>query len=1228
MIYNTNGVEQQDINPVEPPKTAKVYTGKDPMYDVLTRSKRTGVLDNEDGSFSTHRMEYNSTTDNGVTSYNVYPTLFQDIDGKWEDLTGGDAFGRAKSKNEVYSFDNEKAAQEFSKGSWKNDYKEYDTTSIEYKELYPNLVDSSEFAKSNYQTVPNEELETIQYVEEPSANNKKYRALYEKEFPKEKRIEGYLNGYSKLLGHTSTNYPERIDNEHEEAYNDYFYKKMEEGREGRSRGEWLDSLEPQDRRIAMRSKHSKQNIWEEVESGIRELTSMNGVTGTINNIVSNNNYTTSEKTELLGKLIDSPNMTSIVESSKALSVFDLPVRLIEGAIQSDYSMSDAMKGKYNDRSTLIGDIILDPTNYIGVGVLNKMGKASKIPMMTEGLVKKVDNIKNLSKGNKEKITESITKVLKSGRLDDSIESIINKVELDIKESTNLLGSVKEIDNIKPVANDITNKTTTRLRNAIDNLNENTEAFSKTIFKGDAKGVKAIEDVIKQTDIGSEKYSLLDATRDIIEKANKKSIESGDSSNIIGTSRSVDSFNVEKNGSITMTLTEGDKGSFSYLNKDGSVVNIENNKVNVNVNDKGIVTVKSSFTDELNEGLASDKKMLEEMFPGSKVIGSAEIAQKHNMIEMPGDIDITITKSDFDKIDTSGMDIRDTAGINKVLTITDKNGNKLEYDINIIDPGAVGDNAKLANEMQMYDYDGRFNGDAEAIFNSLDPEIKSLVDIFISKKDKNINKGDMVVSLSNRTDKVIEALELKGKIYAGEDYRPLGNIEFGSYEDNLKLLEEMDFVGYNGIVALNPDKMKAAVIQFYNDNTILARNITASTPNNLQPSTSIGKMNEADRSAMTRWRLNNGGASSSSGAGLNTVALGDPEFLKSEGVYKGFIQPNPKITSTKAEEIVKQIKDRFVDKTITPEENNKIITKLKELQPESSIIGTNKDATKISDYSRVIDVEFHNWLSKEFNIASTEGSTFGNSKYRGVVGEEHYNDAAVRIMDRSKTESPKSKRQREEAFKNGRNIDIYGKLVDLKDKGITSGGKSTITDSKELDTFILETVKDVETNSSIDIGKSYNKTIDTLDESVKPILERMVTGSGNVITLKDIDVVNTAILKQVRDNELFKNTSTKAIFDKYGVDQGSLFNELSSSKYLLESIESSKNTIGEFKYRNEQLTNVYNALKEIDKETREALMVLSKLKRKSDYIAFDLEFKPGMTNFGKANSGRKISNNKE
>ena len=89
--------------------------------DVIKKpAKRVGTRVNPDGSESTHL--YATETLDGETWFS-FPTLFQNPDGSWIDMSEGpweDAYEEAKRRGEVIDFGrNKQEALDWGMGSWK-----------------------------------------------------------------------------------------------------------------------------------------------------------------------------------------------------------------------------------------------------------------------------------------------------------------------------------------------------------------------------------------------------------------------------------------------------------------------------------------------------------------------------------------------------------------------------------------------------------------------------------------------------------------------------------------------------------------------------------------------------------------------------------------------------------------------------------------------------------------------------------------------------------------------------------------------------------------------------------------------------------------------------------------------------------------------------------------------------------------------------------------------------
>ena len=85
----------------------------------IVRSIRPSARQNEDGTVSTHKMEFGEGS--GKYKYQVNPTIFPNKDSSWTDLgeKGMAAYNEAKKRGEVFGFKSKKRAEKFAHGSWK-----------------------------------------------------------------------------------------------------------------------------------------------------------------------------------------------------------------------------------------------------------------------------------------------------------------------------------------------------------------------------------------------------------------------------------------------------------------------------------------------------------------------------------------------------------------------------------------------------------------------------------------------------------------------------------------------------------------------------------------------------------------------------------------------------------------------------------------------------------------------------------------------------------------------------------------------------------------------------------------------------------------------------------------------------------------------------------------------------------------------------------------------------
>ena len=99
---------------------------EEPLVDFPNAPERKGVLENEDGSVSTHKMR---TETDGKGNWFSFPTIFQNEDGSFVDMSEQaesdweSVYAEAKNRGEVIDFlDDKESAIKYGEGAWKQKY--------------------------------------------------------------------------------------------------------------------------------------------------------------------------------------------------------------------------------------------------------------------------------------------------------------------------------------------------------------------------------------------------------------------------------------------------------------------------------------------------------------------------------------------------------------------------------------------------------------------------------------------------------------------------------------------------------------------------------------------------------------------------------------------------------------------------------------------------------------------------------------------------------------------------------------------------------------------------------------------------------------------------------------------------------------------------------------------------------------------------------------------------
>ena len=295
-----------------------------------------------------------------------------------------------------------------------NQIKEYDINSSEYKDLY-NSGKLTTYDKNtdSYIATPLEEV--VVTAEAPQWL--KYKREYEKTNPKSNYINNYLTPFARSLGNTETNYPKRLDEEYEQKALDYVSKQLVKNKPqgDLSRAEWLNQMSDKEEEIIKRNPKYQSSLWADTKRGLTSLVEQHPLQ-TFQNILNSSDYSDREKREMLKDYVDHPVMSKLGDAAKILSPLTVPSKMVQSAYKDDYSFKDALKGKKNNAG-LVEDIVTDPLNLVGAGLVGKLSKADKaidaIKAGSKILNKTDDVIKNLPKLEQVPLDFNIEDVLKN-----------------------------------------------------------------------------------------------------------------------------------------------------------------------------------------------------------------------------------------------------------------------------------------------------------------------------------------------------------------------------------------------------------------------------------------------------------------------------------------------------------------------------------------------------------------------------------------------------------------------------------------------------------------------------------------------------------------------------------------------------------------------------------------------------------------------------------------------
>lgn len=142
-----------------------------------------------------------------------------------------------------------------------------------------------------------------------------------------------------------------------------------------TRAEWLNSMSDIEEELIKRNPKYQPSLWTDTKRGLISLVEQNPLQ-TFYHILNSSDYSNREKREMLKDYIDHPIMSKLSDAAKILNPLTVPSKMVQSAYRDDYSFTDVLKGKKNNAG-IAEDIVTDPLNLVGVGLVSKLSKADK-----------------------------------------------------------------------------------------------------------------------------------------------------------------------------------------------------------------------------------------------------------------------------------------------------------------------------------------------------------------------------------------------------------------------------------------------------------------------------------------------------------------------------------------------------------------------------------------------------------------------------------------------------------------------------------------------------------------------------------------------------------------------------------------------------------------------------------------------------------------------------------
>lgn len=409
------------------------------------------------------------------------------------------------------------------------------------------------------------------------------------------------------------------------------------------------------------------------------------------------------------------------------------------------------------------------------------------------------------------------------------------------------------------------------------------------------------------------------------------------------------------------------GSSQYVLKNGMAIPTSFEK-------KEIPKLSSSAKDYIqkekdyvfNSLLEADKNP--EINSHIKLFGSTALSLSDDIPHISGDIDLIVDQVGLDylkqnkNLTLSKVDERGHAQ----FLYKDRFGKQETLDVNVINDKTL-ETSDIAIQTYAKQYPVEFRAKASEaaksqmpisldinpkdLVENYDPVSETMLDLLLSGKPHHKSRSLLAFEYANPS-LVQEALDRKGKLFFGEDYKRLPKLDFSNPEINLEALKEM---GYSGIdpkrLSEDPVRMDLVMQEYYQYITGTNRGIRT-----------------YDLDALKTWDPINFKGGTASGAGLNSVGFGDSGY----GPYYSINQVNfPEEGISTPLDLVTKYKTLNFDKSELANELN------------AKLLKAARTSTNNTDLQSIIRK-----IKKEANMDDVpyiEGALYSESApYRGLL----------------------------------------------------------------------------------------------------------------------------------------------------------------------------------------------------------------------------------------------------